>query len=439
MSVGPCNLTWVRTRTDADTGRDKKLSGKVLAVAGIFLVGLTLRMAVTSTPPLITAMGEDMEINAAIIGVMGMLPTATFAIFGFLTPYVVRWASLEKLVLIALAAAALGQLGRAAAPDTTSFMALSVLALAGLGAGNVLLPPLVKEYFPNRIGLMTALYVTSLSLGTAIPAQFAVPVADSSGWRLSIAIWAGVSVIAALPWLALGVGRGRRRRRDAGASGASPGTAAEASTGEAAAGAAARKPRINLWRSPLAIGLAFMFGCTSLNTYAMFAWLPQMLTEAGLGRAEAGSMLSLFAILGLPLSLTVPLLAARVRNPMPAVVVFLACFVAGYLGLLLAPGNGTWLWVVLAGIGPGTFPLALVLINLRTRTHAGAGALSGFSQGIGYALACTGPLLFGIFHDLSGGWMTSFIFLGVTLVALAAGSVVACRPKMLEDHPGVVT
>lgn len=391
-------------------------------------------MAVTSTPPLITAIGRDIPINATIIGLMGMLPTATFAIFGFLTPYTVRWASPEKLTLIALAASVAGQIGRAFVADTPSFMLLSVLALAGLGAGNVLLPPLVKEYFPDRIGLLTALYVTAVSLGTAIPPLFAVPVAEAAGWRASISLWAVVSVAAALPWLTLGLRRGGR-----GVMGSSRRAAAgDRTAGGGSAGAGDHGLKFNLWRSPLALGLAMMFGCTSLNTYAMFAWLPQMLTEAGLSRGEAGSMLSLFAILGLPLSLTVPLLAARVRNPLPAVLIFLACFVAGYLGLFLAPGSGTWLWVVLAGIGPGTFPLSLVLINLRTRTQAGAGALSGFSQGIGYGVACLGPLLFGIFHESFHGWGPSFLFLGASLVVLGAGAVFACRPKLLEDHPGVV-
>ena len=43
--------------------------------------------------------------------------------------------------------------------------------------------------------------------------------------------------------------------------------------------------------------------------------------------------------------------------------------------------------------------MALTLINLRTRTAAGSAALSGFTQGVGYAVACLGPLLFGMLHD----------------------------------------
>lgn len=47
--------------------------------------------------------------------------------------------------------------------------------------------------------------------------------------------------------------------------------------------------------------------------------------------------------------------------------------------------------------------MSLTLINLRTRSHIGSSTLSGFTQGVGYAVACLGPLLFGVFHDASAG------------------------------------
>lgn len=418
-------------------GEPGRFRGRLIVLSGILLFGITLRMAVTAVSPLINEIGEDITLSAATIGLLGTLPTATFAVFGFMTPYVIRWASLEKLLGIALVSAVLGQVARALVSGTAPFMILTVVALAGLGAGNVLLPPLVKKYFPDKIGLLTALYSTSLALGTALPPQFAVPVAGATSWRFSIGLWAVFSLLAAVPWITMGLERRRRPRPFADAANAA-GQAEVADGAPIPAQRGTERLRINLWKSPLALGLTFMFGCTSLQTYAMFAWLPQMLTEAGLSAAQAGSMLALFGILGLPLSLMVPIFAARMRNPFPVVGVFLSCFVAGYTGLLLIPAEITWLWVTLVGLGPGTFPLALVLINLRTRTHTGAGALSGFGQGVGYALACTGPLLFGILESMTGSWLASFGFLGGTLVLLGGGAFIACRPVMLEDGPGVV-
>ncbi|MFQ4147301.1 MFS transporter [Arthrobacter sp. LAPM80] len=408
-----------------------------LFAVAIILTALTLRSAVTVVPPLISTINNDRPLSPATIGILGMLPTAAFGLFGFLTPYVIRWASLEKLIALSVVVGIVGQIVRVLVPNTPLFLVFSVIAFGGLGAGNVLLPPLVKKYFPGKVGLMTALYVTALSVGTALPAQLAVPIADATSWQISLASWAGISTIALIPWL---VALFSQRTTPAGttASGAPSavaGQAAVAGQGELEVHSAPVEPapRMNLWRSPTAWGLTFMFGCTSLNTYAMFAWLPEILSEAGLDRGQAGSMLALFAALGLPLSLGIPLLAAKMRNPFPAVMFMLGCFIAGYLGLLLSPANGTWIWVAFAGLGPGTFPLSLLLINHRTRTQVGAGALSGFSQGMGYSLACTGPLFFGLLHQWTGSWTAPFMFLFATLLLLGAGAWIICRPKMLED------
>jgi len=148
-------------------------------------------------------------------------------------------------------------------------------------------------------------------------------------------------------------------------------------------------------------------------------------------------MLALYAIIGLPTSLIVPLLVARVRRPFPIAISFTAMFAVGYAGLLLAPAISAPFWVIMAGLGQGTYSFALLMINKRTRTTAGSGALSGFSQGVGYSLACLGPLLFGLLHDLSSSWIPSFGLLSGWLLALTAGLVMINKPRMLEDPPGI--
>ncbi|WP_413248060.1 CynX/NimT family MFS transporter [Sinomonas flava] len=399
--------------------------GRLLVLVGLLVVAFTLRTAVTSVPPLTTAIGQDIALPSWLIGVLGMLPTALFGLAGLLTPLLMRAWSVEAIAVAAMAASGLGQAVRAVAPETGTFLAGSALALAGMGAGNVVLPPMVKKYFPDRIGLVTALYVTIISLGTTIPPLVAVPVADAAGWRASVGWWAAVNAVAILPWLS--VWPGRRRSVPA----ASP------ETGE---GGSAPRPRVVVrpWRAPAAWALALLFGCSSLNTYTMFGWLPSILTGAGLSAADAGFQLALFSGIGLPLSLVVPVLAARLRNPFPIVAFGVVCFAAGYAGLWLAPGSATWVWTTLAGLGPATFPLALVLVNLRTRTHQSSGAVSGFGQGIGYIVACAGPLPAGLLHDATGGWGATFAFLGATLVVLAVSGWVISRPHFIDDHPRVV-
>jgi CP family cyanate transporter-like MFS transporter len=393
---------------------------RLLVAAGLVLVAVNLRPAVTAVSPLLQDAQRDLGMSATAAGLLGTAPTLAFAVFGALAPWAARRVGLERIAWIAMLLAAAGQVLRALAPETVSFLACSVLALGGMGIANVVLPPLVKRYFPDRVGTMTGAYVLLLAFGTALPPLFAVPVGQASHWRVAVGSWALLAAVAAVPWV-LAARRAAARARSAGASMADP-----------------HLPATALLRSPVAWGLAALLGMTSLNTYAMFAWLPALLVDGGLTAGAAGGMLSLFAAVGMPLSLFVPWAAARMRNPFPLVVAFLACYAVGYTGLLLAPGAATAVWVVAAGLGPGAFPMSLALVNLRSATTEGSAALSGFAQGVGYTVAGAGPLVVGWLRDVTGGWTLGLAFLAATLVVQVAGAAVICRPRMVEDdvRPG---
>ncbi len=391
------------------------LQGRALAFAAILLAAFNLRTAVTSITPLLDHLGHTFGFGTTFTGVLGMLPSAAFALFGMATPMLARRFGLERTALLAMGLAAAGLVLRSCSAGVLSLLFGSIVALAGMGIGNVVVPPLVKRYFANRVGTVSTLYITVLQLGTMLPALLAVPLAEQAGWRVSLGIWSLLAVAAALPWLMLA----RRRPH--------PDPLEPAVDANAA-------PHGKVWRTPLAWGMTLMFGMTSLMTYSMFTWLPRIVVEAGASHAFGGLMVAVFAALGVLPSLTMPALAVRLRNPFPLVLIGVGAFVIAFAGLLFAPMMAPWLWVGLLGVGPSTFPLALTLINLRTRTPAGSAALSGFMQGVGYSFSCLGPFLFGWLHEMSGAWYLPFGFLAVCLVVLLAASWVACKPQKLEDQ-----
>ncbi|WP_346769360.1 MFS transporter [Planctomonas sp. JC2975] len=392
-------------------------AGRTLALLGILLVAANLRAAVTALSPIFDEITHDVPFGAAGIGLLGALPPICFAVFGLVAPLFTRKTSLEVIITAALAAIVVGDVTRGLSVSFWMLVAGSVLTFAGMAVGNVLLPPLVKRYFPDRIGLMTSLYATVLAVSTLVPPLLAVPVADSVGWRYSVGMWALLGVLAVLPWLAILLRRPDARHVDADVE----------EPGKAEMG--------RVWHAPLAWAMAVTFATSSLNAYALFAWLPELLRDtAGTDAAQSGALLSLYAGIGIPASLLIPALASRLRNVAWLIYLGAAFFIVGYLGLILLPSTATWLWVVFAGLGPLLFPLCLVLINLRTRTHEGAVALSGFVQGLGYVLGALGPLLVGVLHDLTGGWLWPLLFLLLTAVAVVFAGAVIARPGMLEDH-----
>ncbi|KQT02648.1 MFS transporter [Cellulomonas sp. Leaf395] len=410
--------------------------GRIVVLAGIVLVGLNLRIAVAAVSPIIEVVRQDFALTDTQAGLLGTVPVASFALFGSLATPVARRLGLEPTIILALLLSMTGELLRALADSAPAFIGWSVIALGGLGMGNVLLPPLVKRYFPDRIGAVTASYSVAMSVSAAVPPLVALPAAQAVGWRWSVGMWAILGFAAVVPWVVVIAqsvsARSHLRnlvRRAPDRSGSDrPAVLVRSGAAES---------RI-VWRSRLAWALVLVFFANTTCTYVLFAWLPKILADAGLGADVGGRWLAVFAILGLPASLVSPVLTARMRNPYPLVVGFVACWVAGLLGLMLSPAHGTAVWMVLLGIGPGTFPIMLALIGLRSRTPAIASALSGMVQGLGYALAVVGPVGIGFLHRATGSWHEPLLVLLALVALLLVAGWFACRPTMLgaEMRPG---
>src|SRR5204862_3446085 len=129
---------------------------------------------------------------------------------GLIGPTLLRRVAAERLVVLAMVFEGLGLLIRPWSGGPGPFIAFSVVALLGMGLGNVVLPVLVKAWFPHRIPTVTSLYVMGVTAGTSLPALFAVPVADAVarasgdsrlGWQVGLSWWASLSVLVAIAWL----------------------------------------------------------------------------------------------------------------------------------------------------------------------------------------------------------------------------------------------
>lgn len=385
-----------------------------LAAAAIVLLALTLRIAVASLSPLLTRIGEDFPLPAAVVGLIGMAPPVAFALAGMVTPAIERRLGLERSVLIAAVTAAVMLGLRAAAVDAWSLLGATAGVFAAVGVANVLIPTVVKKYFPERIGLMTTVYSTAMAVATFTPPLVAVPLADAVGWRGSFVTWAVVALAAVAPWVALSL-RARVSRRDA--------------VDEPRAAVLSRIVRV-----PQTWALVITFGVNSSVAYAMFAWMPPLLIDvAGVDAAEAGGLLALFSFMGLPVSLLVPMLVARLGRTTPFYVVAVAGGLTGVVGLLVAPAAATVLWVVLIGIPPLMFPLALVLFGLRTRSHETTVALSGFVQSVGYGFAALMPLAIGVTHELTGGWTAGLALIGVAVLLVVPAAIIMVRRESVEE------
>lgn len=380
-----------------------------LLVVALALTGFTMRTAVTSVGAVLENIERGLHTSSGIAGVLTTLPVIAFAGLGAVAPRLAAHIGPHRLLVLALVGAAVGFVARATATSVWAFLPLSLLALAAGAVANILLPSLVKLHFPDRIGPMTAVYTTALAMGTTAAAGLTVPIGDLGGsWRVGLGSWALFAVIAIGPWLPTVI---REIRPTAQTSRMSP---------------------LVMVRSRTAWALTGFFASQSMSAYMAFGWMARFMEAHGVTDAVAGAMVALMSAIGIPVSMVVP--NVPVRHHRALVLALAACFGLSYLGLGLAPAGGAWAWMVFYGIGSGMFPVALTMIGLRTSSPETTAALSAFVQSIGYLVAGTGPLLFGVFYGATGSWALPLMLLWISLGLSIVFGWFASRERFVDDE-----
>lgn len=413
-----------------------------LLVLGIVLSALNLRPAITSLGALLEEVRDGLGMSGSVAGLLTSVPPLCFAVFGVMAPRLARRFGAGAVVCAGMAAIATGLIVRPYAGGTAGFLAGSALALMGIAVSNVLMPVIVKHWFPDRVGSMTGLYSMALALGTALAAAVTVPLTDTLGgsWQTGLALWAGLAVAAVLPWLPFV--RGRRTPpgtgEQAAAGGDTPGPdrepATRAQSPSATPHARVEAPRLRMARSRTAWALAVFFGLQATAAYITMGWMAQIFRDAGVPAGTAGLLLAVTMVMGVPLAFVIPRLATRLPHQGPIVLALGLCGLAGYAGLYLAPAAGAWAWALLLGIANCAFPLALTMVGMRARTGPGVAQLSAFAQSTGYLISIPGPLLVGVLYQHSGGWGLPIALMSALMIPQMAVGFLAGRDRTVEDE-----
>jgi len=385
---------------------------KWLAIVAIALLALNMRTAVGSFSPLVTFIQEEISLPIVTIGLLGIAAPLAFAIATTMSNVPTRRIGVEKTLIATSLLIVGGHALRALSWDSTALFVGSMMCLLGMGIGNILMPVIVRKYFPNRVGLISSFYISLTALSASAGSFLAVPFAELGGWRFSLGQWGLMAALTLLPLIAL--------RKNSTPEKPLPGVAKQKA----------------IWRSPTAWAIFGTQGMTSVFGYVSFAWLPLLLLEHNsVSVAEAGALLSLFAILGLPAALIVPGLAVKYKQLHAPIIWFSSAMgMTRALGILWTDGSHLWIWVAALGLGPTMFPLALTLYNLRSRERSTVLAVSSFGQGMSYTMTTIIVFLVGVFREITGGWeFTLWMFFGVALFSALMGIQIA-KNHFVDDE-----
>jgi MFS transporter, CP family, cyanate transporter len=374
--------------------------GALLAIA-VLALAINLRSAITSLPPVFPELASALHISASSLALLAAVPVLCFGVFSGSAAPLSRRLGEETVLFAAMLLLAAGLLLRGLSPTMLLFPG-TIVAGAAIALMNVLLPSLVKRRAPERAGLLIGLYLLMLAAGAIVASVLAVPVfnaasgsaagghvtAGSAAVRITLALWAGPALLAALIWLP----QLRHRTLPEGGLRRSPGRPAGP---------------LALSRNPLAWQVTLFMGLQSLSYYATLSWFPTMFRDRGVSAAHAGVLLALMNLGNAVTALALPMLAQRA----PAAAAGLAGAVWGPAGL--AAG-----FIVLLGLGQGaSLGLGIFYTMARAPDPVSAASLSAFAQGFGYLIASAGPLTIGFVHQATGGWTVPGLILLVLAVA----------------------
>ncbi len=375
--------------------RNKKQS--LILFIGILLIGASLRAPITSVGIALPSIKDTLNLSNTSVSLITIIPLLSFAVISLFAAKISHKFGLERTVFGALILICVGIALRAITGVSWLYVG-TILIGVGIAFGNVLTPGIIKMNFPLRIGIMTGYYTVVMNIFGSVSSYVTAPLVKHFNYNIAISLIGIVTFIGIIIW-SFQLNKHETVNRS------------QTTT------------NINVWKSPLSWQITLLMGGQSMIFYSLINWLPEFLLSHGTPINEAGIYLSILQLAIIPLTFVTPIFAEKLKNQVLITFVTGLLFVLGILTLMLQP-NWAFLGIILIGIASGlAFGLVNTFFGLRTENGLTAAKLSGMSQSVGYLFAAIGPLLFGILHDATNSWNTSFgILLVTSIIIMIIGS-----------------
>jgi len=399
------------TVSAANESRPSSAGRDAFALLLLWLAGVCLRITALAIPPVIPLLHRDLNLSETEIGWLASLPPMLFALAAIPGAVLIARFGVVPALVVGLLFNALGSAGRAALPNAATLYAATIIMAGGISIMQPALPPLVRAWFPQRIGFATAVYTNGLLVGETIAVALTIPLVLSlvnDSWRLSFVVWSVPVLVTALLFMACA-------------------PRPQANNGIAAAGRLWWPD----WRRPLIWRLGAILGSVNSMYFVTNAFLPDFLTAAG--RPDLiSSALTAENFCQLPASLIMIGVAGRLVKQPWAYAVAGALSLLSLIGIMTA-ADAVWIVVwagVLGFVTTAILVLALALPSVLSapddvhRTSAGMFTIS-------YSIAMV--------LSVTAGWLWDFThtpiaaFVPVTLCALLVVALASTANH--PDHP----
>ena len=378
-----------------------------LALLVLWLGGVCLRLTVLALPPVVPLLHADLHLSETGIGWLSSLAPLLFAIVAVPGALLIARFGVVPALLLGLLLNAAGSAARGALPNTVSLFAATIVMTAGIAIMQPALPPLVRAWFPQRIGFATAIYTNGLLIGEILSAALTIPLVlplVGHSWRMNFVVWS-VPVLATALLVAICAPRlgGIRTVVPAGGRRWWPD-----------------------WRHPLIWRLGAILGSVNAMYFVTNAFLPDYVTAAGRPDLISGALTAL-NLSQLPASFLMLGVAGRLVKRPWAYATTGAASLLSLVGMMTMPGAWIVFWAgVLGFANAATLILALALPSVLSapddvhRTSAGMFTIS-------YGLAMVLSVVSGWLWDVTRSPLAGFAPLALCGLAIVVFSSTVSR------------
>ena len=388
-----------------------KKSNSILIILGVIFLSLILRTPITSVGAIVGPLKSILDINNTVAGFITTIPLIAFAIFSPMVAKLSNKAGLEKTLLLAAVIISIG-LGLRFYINTYVFFITTFIIGVGITIGNVLLPGLVKKYYPKKLGLMTGFYAVVMNVGAAVAAGISYPILSSNiggekfSTGLAVNIWLILAIINIFVYTAMSKNSSVSEIKD-------------------------EHEKVHgyfkyskMWTIMLSMGLQ------SALFYCSVSWFAEIMISKDFSPETAGLLLSISQFAQFPSTFIVPILADKVHNKLIIPVVITIGYLVSLVGMLYTSGNFVLMLtfiIIFALAGGGSFSYVMYLFSVKSRNESEAADISGLAQSGGYLLAAVFPPLLGYIRDISD-WNKALYVLILTAAVLLV-TLVHCSSK----------
>ncbi|HET7421332.1 MAG TPA: MFS transporter [Candidatus Dormibacteraeota bacterium] len=375
----------------------------------LWLGGVDLRLTMLAVPPLIPLIHRALNLDEKAVGALVSGPVLVLAAASVPGSLLIAKLGVRRALIAGLGAIGVFGALRGYGPSVAVLFGSTFLMGVGVAVTQPAFPHLVREWFPRRIAIATAVYSNGILIGETVPTTLTTPAGvlplAHGDWRWALAAW---SVVVLLSAVAIVAATPRRSHEPA-----------------------VRGRWWPDWRQGQAVRIGVVMGMASAAYFGANAYIPDFLDQTG----RHGLITPTLAVLNASQLLTAPavalwpgLLTGRSGFIGSAVIMAVA-----QLGLVLTPGGAVVGWAFVLGFSTALAFVVVLSLPPRIAPPGDVARMSAAIFTIQYATAFVIPLLAGALWDATGAAVLAFVPGVLAAGAMAWGAMSLRIPDRVQS------